>query len=245
METELDRLVRDERLNATLAWLFVGFVLVVAAGNALIGELLWAGFAAVVAVLALQPPVRFRTPLAMLPWEVLALAAFPLIARTFTLLAAVGTGALATYLAVAAVALMLAVHLHVFTPVRMNGTFAVAFVIIGTMAAAGVWAAVRFGLDTLLGTTVLLKPGIDEAVIERNVMLEFVYSTVAGVGAGLVFDRYFRRRRARRERLPGDVESALRAEKEAFEEYVADQRPDAPLSTGRHGDPDEKRGGRR
>jgi len=242
METELDRLVRDERLNATLAWLFVGFVLVVAAGNALIGEFLWAGFAVVVAVLALQPPVRFRTTLAMLPWEVLALAAFPLIARTFTLLAAVGTGALATYLAVAAVALMVAVHLNVFTPVRMNGTFAVAFVVIGTMAAAGVWAAVRFGLDTLLGTTFLLKPGIEEEIIERNVMLEFVYSTVAGVGAGVLFDRYFRRRRARNERLPEPVEAELQEERASFD--AATLGPDAPLAaTRKHDAEHDDRGG--
>jgi hypothetical protein len=235
MTTELDRLVEDERLNATLSWALVGFVLLVAAGNALVGELLWAGFAVVVAALALQPPARFRTPLAMLPWEVLALAALPLLSRTFTVLAGVGTGALATYLAVAAVALMVAVHLHVFTPVRMNAAFAVTFVAIATMAAAGVWAVVRFGLDSLLGTTFLLRPGLDEHVIERNVMLEFVYSTVAGVGAGLVFDRYFRRRRARDERLPPVVESELRAERDSLD-AVVERRPDSPLTQARRGD---------
>jgi hypothetical protein len=233
MATELDRLVEDERLNAVLSWVLVGFVLLVAVGNAAIGELAWAAFAAAVALLALQPPVRFRTPLAMLPWEVLALAALPLLARPFTILARIGTGALATYFAVAAVALIVAVNLHAFTPVEMNAAFAVVFVAIATMAAAGVWAVLRFAADVLLGTEFLLRPGLDEHVIERNVMLEFVYSTVAGVGAGLVFDRYFRRRRARHERLPPDVETELRAEQESFDEYVAERSEESPLTEAR------------
>jgi hypothetical protein len=241
METELDRFVEDERLNAGLAWLLVGFVLVVVAGNAAIGELLWGGFAATVAALALVPPARFRTPLAMLPWEVLALAAFPLLGRTFTVLAGVGTGALATYLAVAALALIVAVYLHAFTSVRMNAAFAVLFVVVTTMAAAGVWAVVRFGLDTLFGTAFLLKPGIDEHVVERNVMLEFVYSTVAGLGAGLVFDRYFRRRRASREHLPEAVASELRAEDESFEGYLAERPAESPLAEARGQDRGEDR----
>jgi hypothetical protein len=241
MATELDRFVEDERLNALLAWALVGFVLLVAVGNAVIGELAWAAFAASVAILALQPPVRFKNPLAMLPWEVLALAALPLLARPFTILAGIGTGALATYLAVAAVALIVAVNLHVFTPVEMNAAFAVVFVAIATMAAAGVWAVVRFAVDTLLGTTFLLKPGLDEHVVERNVMLEFVYSTIAGVGAGVIFDLYFRRRRARHERLPADVEAELRADRESFEEAAAEQPVNSPITHAR--DRDGRRGG--
>jgi hypothetical protein len=232
MATELDRLVEDERLNAVLSWLLVGFVVLVAASNVAIDDPLWAGFALVVAALAVVPPVRFRTPRAMLPWEVLALAAFPLVGRTFTLLAEVGTGALATYLAVAAVALIVAVHLHVFTPVEMNAAFAVFFVAVATMAAAGVWAVVRFALDTLLGTAFLLRPGVEEAVVERNLMFEFVYSTIAGVGAGLIFDRYFRRRRARHERLPPAVEAELDAEREAFEDYLAERAHEPPDREG-------------
>lgn len=240
MATELDRFVEDERFNAVVAWGLVGFVLLVAVGNVAVGEVSWALFAATVAVLALQPPVRFRDPRAMLPWEVLALAALPLLARTFTVVTDLGTGALATYLAVAAVALIVAVNLHVFTPVEMNAAFAVVFVAIATMAAAGVWAVARFAADTLLGTTFLLQPGVDEHVIERNVMLEFVYSTVAGVGAGLLFDRYFRRRRARHQQLPDEVEAELRAERESFEEYLAGRSAGAPLARARNRDGGEE-----
>lgn len=131
----------------------------------------------------------------------------------------------------AAVALIVAVHLQLFTPVRMNATFAVFFVIVATMAAAGVWAVVRFALDSLFGTGFLFRPGVDEHVIERNVMLEFVYSTVAGVGAGLVFDRYFRRQRARDARLPRQVAAELRSEQSSFDRSET-ERSGAPLAEG-------------
>jgi hypothetical protein len=64
----------DATTNAVVAWILVAFVVVVAVANLVSGELLWAGFAATVAVLAVLPPVQFRTPRAMLPWEVLLLA---------------------------------------------------------------------------------------------------------------------------------------------------------------------------
>jgi hypothetical protein len=61
------------------------------------------------------------------------------------------------------------------------------------MAAAGLWAVVRFGLDTLFGTGFLLTPGLTEAEVEHALMLEFVYSTAAGFLAGVLFEGYFRR----------------------------------------------------
>lgn len=190
----LDRALTDARVNAFIAWALVGFVLIVAAGNFLARELLWAGFAVVVVFVAVLPAVSYRSPRVMLPWEVIALATLPLLGRTFVVLADVGTGRVATYLAVAAIALIIAVELHVFTPVAMSQNFAIVFVVLVTMAAAGVWAVARWVPDVLLGTTFLLQPGVPEAVIERNLMLDFVASTAAGVLAGGVFELYFRRR---------------------------------------------------
>lgn len=189
----LERVVRDQRVNAALSWLLVGFVLAVAAGMLLQGELLWAGFSATVAVLAVLPAVARRTPVAMLPWEVLALAVVPLTGRAVASVPV--TGRLAQYLSVAALALVVAVELHTFTPVEMSDRFAVLFVVVGTLATAGVWAVVRWLSDVYLGTTLLLTPGVAEAVVERRLMFEFVYSTLAGAMAGVVFELYFRRRR--------------------------------------------------
>jgi hypothetical protein len=187
----LERLLRDARTNATLAWLLVVLLVAVTLTNLVRGTLLWAGFAAAVAAVAVVPAVVRRTPAAMLPWELLSLVALPLLGRTFATVPV--TGQLATYLSVAALALVVSVELHAFTTVRMSVGFAVAFVVLATMAAAGLWAVVRFGLDTLLGTTFLLDPALSEHEIERALMFEFVYSTAAGVLGGLLFEGYFRR----------------------------------------------------
>lgn len=205
----LGRIVEDARLNAALSWLLVGFALLVAAGSFAQGDLVWTGFAATVAVLAVLPAVAFRAPRVMIPWEVLALATLPLVWRPSAVAAGIGSGQVATYLGVAAVALIVAVELNVFTAVEMTDGFAVFFVVVTTMAAAGVWALVRWVPDVLVGTQFLLVPGVPEAAIERRLMLDFVASTAAGVLAGVVFALYFRRL-ARIETRLGDPDAADR-----------------------------------
>lgn len=179
----LSRTLQSRRINAVLAWVLVGFVGIVAVVN--VGrDPLWAGFATIVAVLSVIPALRLGSVWAMLPWEVLVLASLPLLALTFGI---PGTGRIATYLAVAAVALIIAVELHVFTAVSMNDSFAILFVVVTTMAAAGVWAIVRWSGDLYLGLAFPLT--------ERELMFEFAASTIAGLFAGIVFDLYFRRLR--------------------------------------------------
>ena len=188
----LATVLKTERRNAVLSWVTTAFLGAVVVASLLAGDYLGAGFATVVLVLALLPPLAHRHPSLMLPWEVLVLAGLPLIGRVLATVQL--TSQFATYLAVAAVALIVAVQLQLFTPVRMSSGFAVLFVVIATMAAAGLWAIARWGLDVTLGTAFLLEPGLHEEVIEARLMWEFVYSTAAGVAAGLVFEGYFRRR---------------------------------------------------
>ncbi|WP_396612182.1 hypothetical protein ACH9L7_02535 [Haloferax sp. S1W] len=208
-QTGLRRFVRSRRLNAALAWLFVGFLVAVAIGSVVTGgDLVWGGFAAVVAALVVVPAISFREPSAMLPWEVVALASLPLVARVLIRGQTIGgfafTGRLSTYLAVAAVALIVAVELDVFTPVRMNRSFAVFFVVIATMAAAGIWAVVQWLSDLYLGTQLLLNSR-PKHIIEETLMWDFVAATVSGLFAGLLFEYYFRRRSRSKERLPTDL----------------------------------------
>lgn len=189
--------VESQRLNALLAWLLVGLLLVAAGVNFVERHPVWAGVTATVAVLALIPAIRYRDPLTMLPWEVLLVASLPIIGRTFVVGQRVGeitlTGRLTTYLAVAAVALVIAVELDAFTAVRMNRAFALLFVVVATTAAAGVWAVVQWISDLYLGTSLLLD-GRPEEVVETELMWDFVAATVTGVLAGLLFEYYFRRR---------------------------------------------------
>ena len=203
-EIEFEQLLRDARLNAVLAWVITGVVALVAVEGFLTGDPLWGSFAIAVLVLIVIPPLAFFSVRTMLPWEVLLLATLPLIGRaiaTFDVSSRIGT-----YLSVAALALIIAVELHTFTSVKMTPIFAVAFVAITTMAAAGIWAVARWSADIWLGTGFLDVLGPDEAAIERAVMLEFVASFIAGIAAGLVFEFYVRRVANVETRLPEEIE---------------------------------------
>lgn len=106
------------RTNAALSWILVVGVGFIAGGRLREGDLLWAGFAIMVLVIALVPPLAFRRVTVMAPWEVLALAVLPLVTRV----GGVGgpTELLTSHLSIAALALIVAVELHVFTAVRMT-----------------------------------------------------------------------------------------------------------------------------
>lgn len=206
MSADVTELLRDRRTNALLSWAVVAILCTVVLGSVLDGYLLWAAFSGTVAALALLPPVFLWNRDAMLPWEILFLAALPVVGRLFATVPV--TGNLATYLSVAAIALIVAVELHVFTPVKMTPRFAVVFVGVTTMAAAGVWAVLRWVTDQTLGTTFILDPALTEHAIERAVMWEFVASTIAGVGAGLIF-AYYVRRQIGTTRIPEEVQPDL------------------------------------
>lgn len=189
----LPSLLDDGRVNAWISWAFVGFLLVATGESLLDGAFLWAGVAATVAAIALLPAVIYRDPSVMPPWELLVLAVLPIAARSFGLATQI-----ATYLAVAAVALLVAVELHAFSRTEMTPWFAVLFVVLTTMAVAGVWAIAQYFSDVYLGTSFLTD--------KTALMWELVVATLAGAGAGLLFELYFRRYRVVRkwsDTLPG------------------------------------------
>jgi len=190
----LGRIVRDHRNNAILSWLLVGLVGVASVGS-LATDLLWSVFTAAVVLIAVFPALSLRNVWTMPPWEVVLLATLPTIGRLFA--TTLVTGQIATYLSVAALALLVAVDLNAFTPVEMSDGFAVLFVVIATMATAGIWAVVRWSADLVLRTGFLTS--------ERALMLEFVASTIAGVLAGVVFVFYFRRMAQPERRVPDEV----------------------------------------
>jgi hypothetical protein len=201
----LSSVVESRRINAALAGAIAVFLAVAAVGQFLAGELEWAGFTVGVFVVTLVPPVAKRQVTAMLPWEVVLLAALPIVSRALVAGESIGgmtfSGRLTTYVAVAAVALLIAVELDVFTRVKMNHRFAVVFVVVTTMAAAGIWAVVRWLSDVLIGTR-FLYDGRAEAVIEEALMWDFVAATLAGVAAGVLFEYYFRRHARLVRRIP-------------------------------------------
>lgn len=201
--------VEDERLNAGFGWILVVFLCLVTVEEVVSGDVLWGGFVICVAILAAIPAVVYRTPRVMLPWEVLLLASLPVVGQALLpgqqIHGFVLSGRIVAYLSVAAVALIIAVELDVFTSVRMNHTFAIVFVVITTMATAGIWAVVQWVSDLYLGTHFLLDNGHPETVVATNLMWNFIAAIVGGLAAGLLFEYYFRRRAQSHRRLPGDI----------------------------------------
>jgi len=185
-------LLSDSRPNAIAAWALVGlFALTIVEGIAT-GDYLWSAFAAVVGFVAATPAVTYRDPLAMPPWEIVLVAGLPVVGRAVATFSV--TSDVATYISIAALALLVAVNLHLFTAIEMNVGFAVLFVVVTTVAAAGVWAVARWGADVWLGTELLYEPGLAQEEIERMLMWEFVGASVAGLVAGLFFEGYVHRR---------------------------------------------------
>ncbi|WP_134669639.1 hypothetical protein [Halorussus marinus] len=176
-------LLSDGRTNAAVAWALVGVLALTAGENLLDADILWAGFAVAAVALVAAPAALSRDWAVMAPWEVVALVALPVAVRSLA------TGRLlqvATYLSVAALALLLAVELDAFSGVEMTPSFAVGFVVMTTMAAAGTWAVAQWYADRLLGTAFLGAPDA--------LMWDLVFASATGVVAGVIFEVYFHRR---------------------------------------------------
>jgi hypothetical protein len=187
----LEAALRTAPDNARRAWAVTAGLVFLVPGGVALGEPLWAGVAAVTTAVVVAPAVAYRTPRVMPPWPLLVLVVLPAVARLLSPGGALAS--LTTYVAVATVALLLAVELHRFTAVAMTPWFAVVTVVVATMATAGVWAVARWLLDVTLGTQFLLVPGVPPSAIETGIMWDFVYSAVAGLLAGVVFQYGFRR----------------------------------------------------
>ena len=179
----LDRLFDGGRTNALLGWSMVAVLLGVFVESLLGGDLLTMALIAAIAAIVVAPAVAARDPKAMLPWELLVIALLPVLVRA---LLGGEVGVFATYLAIAALALVITVELQLYTSLRVTRWFAVVFVVLTTMAAAGAWTVLRWNADRLLGTGFLTT---NEAL-----MREWLYVTLAGVAGGILFVVYFRRR---------------------------------------------------
>lgn len=195
----LTGMLADGRRNAVAAWLLVALAATVWVGELVVAGVLWSTFALVVVVLAVLPPIAYRSRYVMLPWEVLALATLPLIG--LALGADRFSSPLFAYLALAAVGLVIAVELDAFTAIRMSTGFAIVLVVAGTMAAAAVWELLQWY------AAVLLERRYETT--NDELMIEFAYSTLAGVAAGVIFRWYFRERVSIDDRLPPDARGRI------------------------------------
>jgi hypothetical protein len=170
----------DETTNAALSWGALAVLLIAGIEHFRSGDVLWAGLAAIVIGVILVPPVFSGNPHTMVGWQVVAIAALPVLARAIGLFGKVGT-----YVTVATLALIVAAEIDSFTDVEMTSEFAVVFVVVVTMAVAGVWSFVQFTADIYLGTSALED--------QTTLMWELIAATGIGVVAGVVFALFVRR----------------------------------------------------
>ncbi len=190
----LARLFQSGRTNALVAWAMIAVLVGVFVESLLDFDLLSMILVAAMASVVVAPAVAARNPRVMLPWEVLGLALLPVLVRA---LLGGELGTFATYLAIAAFALIITVELQMFTTLRVTHWFAILFVVMTTMATAAAWTVLRWNADRLLGTNFLIT---NEAL-----MIEYIYVTLAGLVAGVLFNFYFRRRTTRLRRAIGQV----------------------------------------
>jgi len=198
---QLAKLFKNGRTNAIISWLLVGVLGLVFVESLFDFDRLWMLFVAATTVIVLIPPVAHREWRMMLPWELLTLALLPILVRA---LAGGEIGLFGYYLSVAGLALIVTVELHMFTELRLTHWFAVLFVVLTTLASVAAWSVVRWNMDQRLGTEFLIQPGVDQDAANAALMVEFIWVTLAGLVAGVLFDAYFRgrgrqlRRRVRR-----------------------------------------------
>lgn len=182
-EDVLVQLFRSGRANAVLSWVLVGVLVLVLVESTLDFDLQWIAFVAAAGTIVLIPPVAYREWQVMLPWELLVLALLPILVRG---LFGGQVGIFSSYVAVAGLALLITVELHTFTALEVTHWFAVVLVTLTTMASVAAWSIVRWNFDRYAGTTYL---STNEAL-----MVEFLWVTLAGIAAGVLFDAYFMRR---------------------------------------------------
>lgn len=177
--------------NALSAWLIVALLASLAIWQGIVGSYRWFSFIGLAIVLLVIPVVAHRDPYAMPPWELLVLTALPIVDATVlgeTLLSPV-----AVYLAVAAVALIVAVDIHTYTPARMTRQFTIVLVVITTLAVGATWNVLLWVTDLLLGTTYLMGDRSQDAA-NHAMMIDFLFAAVTGLLAGVLFTAYLRRR---------------------------------------------------
>ncbi len=151
----------------------------------------WFFFTTIALALMVAPAAALLDPYALPPWELLALTAIPVVDAV--ILNETVISPIAVYLAVAAVALIVAVDVHQFTAVRMNRWFAVTLVVIATLAVGAIWNIVQWIADVWLGTSYLIGERSQDTA-NFAMMIDFVYATLAGFLAGILFTGYLRYR---------------------------------------------------
>jgi hypothetical protein len=180
--SRLGEVIEGDRSGVLASWLIVAVLVLAAVASVAVGEPVWAVFVAGGLVIVLLPAAVRRDPSVMPPWEVLVFVALPIASQFFDLPDVLAD--LTSYLALLAVGVLVVVELDVFSPVEMTPRFAVGFVVLVTMASAGVWAILQYASDVYFQTNLVRN--------KTTLMWDLVFATAISLVASPLFAIYFR-----------------------------------------------------
>lgn len=205
--------------GGALSWGLLAVIVLIISYDLWTGGYLGAVLGLAVLTVIVGPSITRRSMDILIPWQVLLVAVVALLARQ--VIGWEPVQFVGNYLVIATIALVLAVEIHKYTRVEMNRAFATVFVAMVTMTVATAWALGRWFVDLVLGTEFISS---NEAL-----MWELIAATAVGVGAGVLFVRYFRRVTPKEVSLSDDEPSENR-KRESEDESSADSHD--------HDDPD-------
>ncbi|GAA0509566.1 hypothetical protein SAMN04488066_10840 [Halorubrum aquaticum] len=173
-------LARNVTTNATLGWVFVGVVTLIAAVSLLMAPLIGGLLALIAAGVLVVPAVWRRDWRVMLPWPLGSVVAVGVTARTFGV-----APEISGYVAISSVALAVVVELDSFTGVEMSRRFAVGFAVMTTIAFQSWWTIATYYSDQLVGTSFIRS----QAELQWDLVAVMAVSLVMGQLFMWYFDR--------------------------------------------------------
>ncbi|WMW26380.1 hypothetical protein RE474_06645 [Methanolobus sediminis] len=185
---KLRKILKNTSLNAFVGWTMILLLALLGIGNFIYGRFMWTILIAFVISIIITPAIRMRKLSVMPSWYFIFLVILPIVGSSTAWY--FFSTSIPFYVSVATIALLLAAEINWFTSVKMTYKFAILLVIVTTLAISGLWHLIEWLLDIYLGTSYLLS-GLSPDAINDAVMQQFIYATIAGVAAGVLFGWYF------------------------------------------------------
>ena len=194
---------RREFAETAASWTMAVALLFVSVKLSLDFQAIWMFFGFLAIVLYVTPMLRFRNPFKVPPWEIVLLILVPAIIHVSQGDQPLGsyTGvwrdiyAIAISLGLATLGFLMMAELEMYTVLKVNRAFAGLFVVIFTMAVAGVSMVVVFLADKLYDQESLSTNGV--------VMGFFIYTFVVGIVMAIAYDVYTKAMPERRRKSLG------------------------------------------
>jgi len=192
-------------LEAEVSWVSSLLLLLLTIYAVIRFDVLWAVLGVAGLSLYVLPMVTTRDPFKALPWEMTVILSAPMIlhysAGSRTLTENVGWwndfSSLALAFSLATIGFLTTVELQVYTNVKMNRPFAVFFVVMFTLAAAGFWDLGLYVGDKVYGTHHLGT--------NQDVMSGLLWVLLGGILMGVFYTVYLKAMSEKRKRHLGFV----------------------------------------